>query len=146
MLAYPTKGVGEVLTKFENQRFTCEYKYDGERAQIHLTEEGKISIYSRNSENNTTKYPDILELLPNAAKEHIKSYVIDCEAVAYDREQQKILPFQVLSTRGKKVFICYFILAFYVEIINLIFYLFIRKLKWKILKFKFVYMYLISCI
>jgi DNA ligase-1 len=34
MLAKPSKGIGEVLTRFEGQTFTCEWKYDGERAQV----------------------------------------------------------------------------------------------------------------
>lgn len=102
MLAKPTTGVSEVLKRFEEIEFTCEYKYDGERAQIHLQENGEVSIFSRNQEDNTPKFPDIIAGIKRYIKPHVKSVVIDCEAVAYDREQEKILPFQILSTRGKK--------------------------------------------
>ncbi|CAH1403944.1 unnamed protein product [Nezara viridula] len=102
MLAHPTKGVQEVLKRFEGLKFTCEWKYDGERAQIHLSEDGKISIYSRNQENNTSKYPDIVSRLKSALKDTVKSCIIDTEAVAWDLETHKIRPFQILTTRKRK--------------------------------------------
>lgn len=36
MLSKATKGVSEILNKFQDVEFTCEYKYDGERAQVIL--------------------------------------------------------------------------------------------------------------
>ena len=55
MLAKPTKEIGEVLKRLAGMAFTMEYKYDGERAQVHLLEDGSVKIFSRNSENNTNK-------------------------------------------------------------------------------------------
>lgn len=121
MLAKPTKAITEVLDRFENQTFTCEYKYDGERAQIHYvakdTDEelsqsamnatkevgkGVAAIFSRNSEDLSKKYPDVLAKLPTWVKEDTKSFVLDCESVAWDVEEKKVLPFQQLMTRKKK--------------------------------------------
>ncbi|XP_029155818.1 DNA ligase 1 isoform X2 [Nylanderia fulva] len=102
MLAHPTKGVQEVLTRFENLKFTCEWKYDGERAQIHVADNGTVNIYSRNQENNTSKYPDIIKRFKNTRGDLVKNCILDCEAVAWDNEQKQILPFQILSTRKRK--------------------------------------------
>lgn len=104
MLAQPTRGITEVLDRFSETGFTCEYKYDGERAQIHMLEGGQFRIFSRNLEDNTGKYPDIIRDVPQALVDRAgtTSFILDCEAVAWDAERQKRRPFQVLSTRRKK--------------------------------------------
>ncbi|KIL70848.1 hypothetical protein M378DRAFT_155782 [Amanita muscaria Koide BX008] len=102
MLAKPTKAIGEVLDRFEGKHFTCEYKYDGERAQVHKLEDGKIAVFSRNSEDMSLKYPDLVEQLPHAVKETTKTFVLDAEAVAIDRTTGKLMPFQELSKRKRK--------------------------------------------
>ena len=123
MLAKPTKSISEVLDRFEGKDFTCEYKYDGERAQIHyvapeVQEEfpsasqtlvkdpksfkGLASIFSRNSEDLSKKYPDILDKLNTWIKPGTKSFVVDCETVAWDTEAKRVLPFQQLMTRKRK--------------------------------------------
>lgn len=107
MLAHPTKSISEVLDRFDGMHFTCEFKYDGERAQVHLIDESppRFAIFSRNSEDMLEKYPDIVEMAPGFTRPDVsvRSYVLDCEIVAVDPQSGKLLPFQVLSTRKRKV-------------------------------------------
>ena len=119
MLAKPTKSITEVLDRFEGKNFTCEYKYDGERAQIHYVAKdsphqyannpalkrdamGLSAIFSRNSEDLSKKYPDVLAKLDTWIKPETKSFVLDCETVGWDLEEKKVLPFQKLMTRKRK--------------------------------------------
>jgi len=102
MLAKPSKGIAEVGERMAGKRFTGEWKYDGERAQIHVVNRDKIQVYSRNSENMTEKYPDVVQAVKESLSEDVQSCIIDAELVAFDQVNKKILPFQVLSTRGRK--------------------------------------------
>jgi DNA ligase 1 len=103
MLAKPTKEVKEVLTRLSGLAFTMEFKYDGERAQVHLLPDGTVKIFSRNSEDNSEKYPDLKDVVKRARSVDLVSCVLDAEVVAYDREKNCLLSFQVRSTRKRKV-------------------------------------------
>ena len=102
MLAKPTKGIQVIFKRFDEKKFTCEFKYDGLRGQLHY-KDGEVKIYSRNLENMTEKYPDIIRLLKeNIDREKVDDFIADSEIVAFDGKTNKILPFQVLMTRSKK--------------------------------------------
>ncbi|KAK7334790.1 hypothetical protein VNO80_26555 [Phaseolus coccineus] len=82
--------------------FTCEYKYDGERAQIHYLENGKVEIYSRQAERNTGKFPDVVDAVKSLKKRSVSSFILDCEIIAYDCTTRKLLSFRTLTTRACK--------------------------------------------
>lgn len=64
--------------------------------QVHVTQGGKkVRIFSRNSEDMTAKYPDVVARIPRALTEGTSDVVLDCEAVAWDPATKQILPFQV---------------------------------------------------
>lgn len=105
MLAKPSN-MAEVSLKCgaseDTKLVTCEYKYDGERAQLHLTDKGEVHIYSRNAENHTAKFPEVADIIRKQLSQGDKrSFIIDAEIVAIG-ENNKILPFQTLSTRARK--------------------------------------------
>ncbi|EDP44109.1 hypothetical protein MGL_1506 [Malassezia globosa CBS 7966] len=115
MLAKPTKAIGEVLDRFEAHAFTCEYKYDGERAQVHgfRGSDGQLQVrvFSRNSEDMSVKYPDLVVQIPHCLRgggENVQSFVLDAEAVAWQPRDEashtegRLLPFQELSRRKRK--------------------------------------------
>lgn len=106
MLAKPTTGVHIVLERFAGIEFTCEYKYDGFRGQIHYQRDPdqKAHIYSRNLENMSVAYPDVIQIIKGVADQDpsIENFIIDSELVAYDQEKDKILPFQSLAGRSRK--------------------------------------------
>uniref|UniRef100_A0A7S2SCG2 DNA ligase n=1 Tax=Mucochytrium quahogii TaxID=96639 RepID=A0A7S2SCG2_9STRA len=83
--------------------FTCEFKYDGQRVQIHLHSDGNMDIFSRNCQSNSDKFPDVLETLRKCKGGNVKSFILDAEVVAVDPSKPDIiLPFQTLATRSRK--------------------------------------------
>ena len=102
MLGSITRDLSEMLTKLQGRDFSCEYKYDGQRAQVHCDESGKVSIFSRHLEQMTDKYPDLVSLVPQIRGESVSSFILEGEVVAVNRESGELLPFQILANRAKK--------------------------------------------
>ncbi|KAF1973450.1 ATP-dependent DNA ligase [Bimuria novae-zelandiae CBS 107.79] len=102
MLGSITRDMGEMLTKLQGRDFSCEYKYDGQRAQVHCDENGKVTIFSRHLEVMTDKYPDLVALVPKIRGEGVSSFILEGEVVAIDRESGELKTFQTLSNRARK--------------------------------------------
>ncbi|RMJ27433.1 hypothetical protein PHISP_01689 [Aspergillus sp. HF37] len=102
MLGSITRDLSEMLTKLQGRSFTCEYKYDGQRAQVHCDENGKVSIFSRHLEQMTEKYPDLVSLVPEIRGDGVSSFILEGEVVAVDHVSGELQSFQVLTNRAKK--------------------------------------------
>ena len=77
-----------------------EYKYDGFRMMINKDEQGNIKIFTRRLDNVTNQFPDVVQYV----KQHIKakSFIIDSEAVGFNKKTKKYTPFQDISQRIKR--------------------------------------------
>lgn len=102
MLGGITRDLGEMLTKLQGRDFACEYKYDGQRAQVHCDDKGKVTIFSRHLEVMTEKYPDLVALVPQIRGEGVSSFIMEGEVVAIDRDSGELKPFQILANRARK--------------------------------------------
>ena len=102
MLGSITRDLGEMLTKLQDRDFSCEYKYDGQRAQVHCDDKGKVSIFSRHLEVMTDKYPDLVALVPQIRGEGVSSFILEGEVVAVDRDSGDLKAFQTLTNRARK--------------------------------------------
>ncbi|KAK4556340.1 hypothetical protein LTR86_006484 [Recurvomyces mirabilis] len=102
MLGGITRDLNEMLTKLHGRDFTCEFKYDGQRAQVHCDDNGKVTIFSRHLEVMTDKYPDLVALVPQIRGEGVRSFILEGEVVAVDQTTGDLKPFQILANRARK--------------------------------------------
>lgn len=102
MLGSITRDLAEMLTKLQGRDFACEFKYDGQRAQIHCDEKGTVSIFSRHLELMTDKYPDLVALMPKIRGEGVGSFIMEGEVVAIDTQTGELKNFQTLTNRARK--------------------------------------------
>jgi len=98
MLAERLSSPEEILEKTGGKAFV-EFKYDGERMQIHR-KGMDVMIFSRRQENITSQYPDVV----SRVLDHVKAgeAILECEAVPVSLDTGEMLPFQELMHRRRK--------------------------------------------
>ena len=98
MAAKKLSNASEILQKLGGTALV-EYKYDGERVQVH--KDGEIVVlYSRRQEVITEQYPDIVEYVCYHVR--AKRCVIEGECIAIDKSTGGVRPFQELMRRRRK--------------------------------------------
>ncbi|CAE6516509.1 unnamed protein product [Rhizoctonia solani] len=107
-LGSPTRSLDEIYEQLGNLAFTAEFKYDGQRIQVHASRDGKevaVRLFSRHLEDMTPKYPDVVHMaqtLMTRSKGSLDSFILDAEVVAIDPHIGAIRTFQELSNRPRK--------------------------------------------
>ena len=93
--------VATIKDGFEKLGKPCaiEFKYDGFRLLIH--KKGKnIILFTRSLENVTKQFPEVIEYV----KKYVKgdSFILDSEAVGFDKKTKEYKPFQEISQRIRR--------------------------------------------
>jgi len=78
----------------------AEPKFDGTRLQIHFRQPDFVMIFTRNLENVTAVFPDIVEGVKKEVK--AKEVILDGEAIGFDLKTGKFLLFQETIKRKRK--------------------------------------------
>ncbi|KAI8993003.1 ATP-dependent DNA ligase [Trametes punicea] len=107
-LGSPTRSLDEIYERLGFLPFTAEFKYDGQRAQIHASRghdsKHVVKLFSRHLEDMTDKYPDVVSLVEEILESapETQSFIIDSEVVAVDPATGELKTFQELSNRARK--------------------------------------------
>jgi DNA ligase 1 len=76
-----------------------EYKYDGFRLIIHKKGE-EVFLFTRKLENVSKQFPEVVDYLKKYVKGN--SFILDSEAVGFDKKTKEYKPFQSVSQRIKR--------------------------------------------
>ncbi len=98
MLAQKTKTIAEGF-KALGKPCAVEYKYDGFRLIIHKKGDNVI-LFTRSLENVTKQFPEVIDYVKKYVKG--KSFILDSEAVGFDKKTKEYKPFQDISQRIRR--------------------------------------------
>jgi DNA ligase-1 len=77
-----------------------EYKYDGFRMIITKKTGQDVKIYTRRLDEVTNQFPEVKEYAKKCI--NAQDYIIDAEAVGFNKQTKKYMPFQNISQRIKR--------------------------------------------
>eukprot|EP00051_Salpingoeca_urceolata_P002035 m.46349 g.46349 ORF g.46349 m.46349 type:complete len:1092 (+) comp11851_c0_seq2:80-3355(+) len=110
MLAKPGASIQQVIVDLlqqDNTGFAAEYKYDGQRLQLHFGRDGVRLSFSRDLVDCTLRFPEVFAALEQSyTGDTPLEAVVDGEVVAVERNPSsgavtRLLAFQTLSTRKR---------------------------------------------
>jgi len=102
MLALKAENIADGFERARNEKgqVALEYKYDGFRMLINKDENSRIKIFTRRLDEVTKQFPEVAEYVGKHIK--AKTFIIDSEAVGYDKKTKKYTSFQHISQRIKR--------------------------------------------
>ena len=98
MLAQKAKNIEEAFEAV-GKPAAIEYKYDGFRLIIHKKGR-KVVFFTRRLENVTKQFPEVVSYILKYVKGD--SFILDSEAVGFDKETKEYKPFQEISQRIRR--------------------------------------------
>lgn len=119
MLQTAVASVDEALGRLRGAPASFEFKYDGERVQVHLQRGGaaeggpavgagcaqqdvQVEVFSRSCENVTFKFEAVCEGARGWLSAGTSAAIFEAEAVAVDKGSGRILPFALVTRRPRK--------------------------------------------
>ena len=98
MLAQKAKTIAEAMEAV-GKPCAVEYKYDGFRMLIHK-KGNTVILFTRRLENVTKQFPEVVDYV----KKYVRgdSFIIDSEAVGYNKKTKEYKPFQEISQRIRR--------------------------------------------
>ena len=98
MLAQKAKDIDDAFRQL-GKPMAIEYKYDGFRLLIHKVHD-KVTLFTRRLENVTKQFPEVEEYIKKFIKGN--SFILDSEAVGYDKKTKHYTDFQKISQRIRR--------------------------------------------
>lgn len=59
------------------------FRYDGQRAQIHKLLDGTVRIFSRNGDETTSRFPDLVDVIKQFSCPAAETFMLDAEVAEF---------------------------------------------------------------